>query len=277
MKKFKNIIYIAILSLLVVSCEDNTDSITNPGALTTVPQEVKVGFIDDNTSAELEEGQTTSYKVGMPVAIDGTVIISINVSSSDGEVEAVFPTSITLEEGQSAKYFDVIPKDDGVSESETYTVEITDVQVSFNTATEFFLHNGDVSRTIVVKDIPIPPTPIDTTVGDVGITLTWGDASRDMDLYLVVGDQDLGGTIVDYSEGITTTEQVTMLSTTLDGTYSVYINQFAFTADVDYIMTFDYPDAQQQVMSGTATQDGFVFTFTKTTSGAVVTYLVNQL
>ena len=115
------------------------------------------------------------------------------------------------------------------------------------------------------------------TVGDVGITLTWGDASRDMDLFLVTGDQSLTGTVLDFSWGTTTTEAVALSSSVPDGVYSLYIDQYQFTADVDYTMTFDYPDGQQQVMGGTSTDDGFVFTITKTTSGAVVTYLVNQI
>ena len=80
MKKFKNIIYIAILSLLVVSCEDNTESVTNPGEFSGDGiTEVKVGFTDNNLSTELTEGEKVTYSIGMPIKIKGDVKVSINI------------------------------------------------------------------------------------------------------------------------------------------------------------------------------------------------------
>ncbi|MDA9339714.1 hypothetical protein N9Q68_01950, partial [Polaribacter sp.] len=102
MKKLKNILYIALFSLLAVSCEDNTDSITNPGELSPLPQEVKVSFTDDNATSSPYEGETITYRLEMPFAITGTVDVTIAVTSSDGTVEADYPTSFTFVDGQSA-------------------------------------------------------------------------------------------------------------------------------------------------------------------------------
>ena len=278
MKKFKNIIYIAILSLLVVSCEDNTDSITNPGALTTVPKEIKVSFTDDNTSVQLTEGETASFRVGMDSAIDGTVVISINVSSSDGAVEAVFPTSITLEEGQSAVLFDVTPKDDAVAENETYTVEITDVQVNFNSDTEFFVHNGDISRTIAVKDIP---TPIVTTVGDFTFNFTWAGAGNDLDCRLL----DWPPTTI-FDTGYTTTpgESVTLLSGVPDGDYVFTLRPWTVVdSSIDYTIETVAPTETRfysgnfMNLTGGWSMEFVVLEINKTTSGGTVTYMINQL
>lgn len=275
MKNFKYLLYIFAMSLLVVSCDDNTDSVTNPGTFT-LPEEVKVSFTDTNPNPEVTEGDMTSFRIGMNQAINGEVTVSLSITSSDGGVEATYPTSVTLENGEAAKYFDITPTDDGIAESgEVYTVTITGVDVEFEDgSTQYYVYNGDYSRTITVKDIPVP---IVTTVGDVDVVLTWADASRDMDLFLVTGDQDLFGTIVDSSLGFTTTEATVFPGAAPDGIYSVYINQYGFTADVDYTMTFTFPDGQQRIVNSTISADGFVFTFTKSTAGADVTYNITEL
>ncbi len=275
MKNFKYLLYIFAMSLLVVSCDDNTDSVTNPGTFT-LPEEVKVSFTDTNPNPEVTEGDATTFRLGMNQAINGEVTISLSITSSDGAVEATYPTSVTLENGEAAKYFDISPTDDGIAESgEVYTVTITGVDVQFaDGSTEYYVYNGDYSRTITVKDIPVP---IVTTAGDVDVVLTWGDASRDMDLFLVTGDQDLFGTIVDSSLGFTTTEATVFPGAAPDGVYSVYINQYGFTADVDYTMTFTFPDGQQRIVNSTISADGFVFVFTKSTSGTDVTYNITEL
>ncbi len=275
MKKFKYLLYIFAMSLLVVSCDDDTDSVTNPGTFT-LPEEVKVSFTDTNPNPEVTEGDMTSFRIGMNQAINGRVVISLSVTSSDGAVEATYPTSVTLENGEAAKYIDFAITDDGIAESgEVYTVMITGVDVQFaDGSTQYYVYNGDYSRTITVKDIPVP---IVTIAGDVDVVLTWADASRDMDLFLVTGDQDLGGTVIDASLGFTTTEATVFPGAQPDGVYSVYINQYAFTAVVDYTMTFRFPDGQERIINSTITQDGFVFTFTKSTSGADVTYNITEL
>ena len=270
MKKLKNILYIALFSLLAVSCEDNTDSITNPGALSPLPQEVKVSFTDDNATSSPYEGETMTYRLEMPFAITGTVDVTLAVTSSDGTVEADYPTSITFVDGQSAVYFDVTPADDGVSEDEIYTIAITGVSFSND---NYFAWTGESLRTIEVKDMPHP------SEGPVEITLNWTDTSRDMDLYLIEGNQVLGGTLLDYSF-YDFPESVTLSDGTPDATYSIYIDQYVFTVPVDFTMTFDYPEPAlaSEVFTGTVSSSGFVFTFTKTTSiNGVVSYSVTQL
>ena len=261
---------------MVVSCgQDEVDSVTNFGEFTGLEQ-VKVRFNDDNTNPVLFEGETTSFRLGMPAAVDGKVTVEMEVTSTDGSVEAVFVNPVVFERGQSEIVYDFTPTDDGIDESgEVYTLTIKDITVELaNGSTEFFTFAGDNTRTITIKDVP---TPVVTTPGDVQVVLTWGEASRDMDLFLVTGDQNLSGTVIDSSLGFTTTESTTLPGSQADGIISVYINQWAFTADVDYTMTFTFPDGQQKVYDSTVTQDSFVFTMDKTTSGSDVTYNITEL
>lgn len=274
MKQFKYLLFAFIISLFISSCEENTDSVTNPGTLT-LPTEVKISFTDANPNPEVTEGDTTSFRIGMNQAINGRVVISLNVTSSDGVVEATFPTSITLENGQAATYFDFSPDDDGEIESgEAYTITIADVDVQFEDPnTPYYLYNGDYTRTITVRDIP---TPIVTTVGDVAAILTWSEP-RDLDLWLITGNQDFGGTVIDNSLSISQIETAYFPTTLPDGEHSVYINQYGFTAPVNYTMTFVFPDGQQRAYNSIVTQDSFVFVISKSSSGTNVTYNITEL
>ncbi|MCI2229964.1 hypothetical protein MC378_12370 [Polaribacter sp. MSW13] len=279
MKKIKNIIYIAILSLLVVSCEDNTDSVTNPGELNGDNLiEVKVGLTDDNLSAELVEGETTSFRLEMSSILDGEVTVSLNVTSSDGDAEATFPTTLTFQNGQRAMLFDVTALDDGISESEKFTLEITNVEVDLNTNQDYYVHLGDTTRTISIKDIP---TPIVTTVGDLSFTLNWS-GSNDLDFFLF----DSTGSIVDVSWASSTVsgETVTLAGAAADGDYTV--EMWAWTvndASIDYSVDVVAP-TETQIFSGNFSgltgvygSQLIVLEVNKSTAGGTVTYTINQL
>lgn len=278
MKKIKNIIYIAILSLLVISCEDNTESVTNPGEFNGDNLiEVKVGFIDTNTSAELTEGEKTTFKLGLSTIINGEVKVSINVKSSDGNVEGTFPSTITLVNGQRAVFFDVTTKDDGVVESETYTVEITNVEVNLNTNTEFFVHTGDDSRTIKVKDIP---TPIVTTVGDFTFNFTWSGSS-DLDCRLVDSPPT---TQYDTGYSVSPGESVTLPSNVPDGDYLFRVRPWRVDdASIDYSIAAVAPTETRTYsgnfmnLTGSWSMEFVVLEINKVTTGTVVTYTMNQL
>ena len=280
MKKFKNIIYIAILSLLVVSCEDNTESVTNPGEFSGDGiTEVKVGFTDNNLSTELTEGEKVTYSVGMPIKIKGDVKVSINITSTDGDAEATYPSSVTIVEGVKTAYFDVIPKDDGVVETESFKVEITNVEVSLNNSQEnYFVHLGDNSRTISVKDIP---TPIVTTAGDFVFNFTWSGATNDLDCRLVNNPPTL-----QYDTGYSTTpgETVTLVDAVPDGDYLFRVRPWTVNdTSIDYNIEIVAPTESRDYsgnfmnLTGGWSMEFVVLEINKSTNGAVVTYTINQL
>ena len=277
MKKIKNIIYIAILSLLVVSCEDNTESVTNPGEYNgSSLTEVKVSFIDDATEKVVVEGAVTSLKIGMPNIVNGEVKITINVKSSDGEAEVNYPSTITLLEGQVATYFDVTPTDDGVAETEVFTVEITNVEVNLNTNQEYFVHIGDSSRTLNI----IEPT-ITTTAGDLTFDFNWsGVNDLDIRLYNSSGNLIDQGIVWSTASG----ESVDLAGATPDGDYVMEVWPWTVNdASIDY--TYDII-APTETITYTGTFTNLIGSWNgpftsleikKVTSGATVYYVINQL
>jgi hypothetical protein len=274
MKKIKNIIYIALFSLLAVSCEDNTGSITNPGELSPLPQEVKVSFTDENATSSPYEGETMTYRLEMPFAITGTVEVALSVTSSDGTVEAEYPTSITFVDGQSAVYFDVTPTDDGVVEEEIYTIAITGVSFSND---NYFAWTGENSRVMGVRDVP---TPIVTTAGDFTFNFTWSGSS-DLDCRLVDNP-----TVSVLDAGYTTSpgETVTLVDGVPDGDYLFRVRPWTVSdASIDYTIEIVAPTETRSYsgtfldLEGGWSMEFVVLEINKATSGATVTYTINQL
>lgn len=276
MKKIKNLVYIALLSLLVVSCEDNTESITNPGELNS-PQEIKVGFTDDNATVEVTEGDTASFRLAMPAAVTGTVEVSISVTSSDGAVEATYPSTITFVDGQSAVLFDVTPTDDATVETEVYTVEITGINVDLDSGGPYYVHTGENSRMIQVKDIP---TPIVTTAGDFVFNFTWSGSS-DLDCRLLDNPPAF---IYDTGYSTTPGETVTLVDGDPDGDYLFTVRPWSVSdASIDYNIEVVAPTETRNYsgnfmnLTGGWSMEFVVLEINKTTSGATVTYTINQL
>ncbi|MFY0604521.1 MAG: hypothetical protein JXQ93_11255 [Flavobacteriaceae bacterium] len=277
MKKFKYILYIFVLSLFVVSCEDNTESITNPGSFT-MPEEVKVSFTDTNMNPQVTEGDATTFRIGMNQAINGTVSVSLSVTSSDGSVEATYPAPVVLEDGQSAVYFDFIPTDDGMVEAETYTITIDGIDVQFEDgSTVYYAYNGDNSRTVRVKDIP---TPIVTTVGDLTFNFTWAGAGNDLDCRIL----DFPPTTI-FDTGYSTTpgESVTLDAATPDGDYILTIRPWTVVdASIDYNIDIVVPTETRPYsgnfmnLTGGWTMEFIVLQVNKATVGSVVTYTVTH-
>ena len=274
MKKLKNILYIALFSLLAVSCEDNTDSVTNPGELSPLPQEVKVSFTDDNATSSPYEGETMTYRLEMPFAITGTVDVEISVTSSDGTVEADYPSSITFVDGQSAVFFDVTPTDDGVTEDEVYTIAITDVSFSND---NYFAWTGENSRVMGVRDIP---TPIVTTAGDFTFNFTWSGSS-DLDCRLVDNPPAF-----QYDTGYSTSpgETVTLVDGVPDGDYLFRVRPWIVSdSSIDYAIEVVAPTETRNYtgtfldLVGGWSMEFVVLEINKATTGATVTYTLNQL
>lgn len=277
MKKLKYILYVFVMSLLVVSCEDNTESITNPGSFT-MPEEVKVSFTDTNPNPEVTEGETTSFRIGMNQAITGKVVVSLEVTSTDGGVEATYPTTVTLEDGESAKYFDFTPTDDGNVESEVYTITITGVDVQFaDGSTKYFVYNGEYTRTVTVKDVP---TPIVTIVGDLTFNFTWAGAANDLDCRILDWPAT---TIFDTGYSTTPGESVTLDAATPDGDYVLTIRPWTVAdASIAYNIDIVVPTETRSYtgtflnLAGGWTMEFVVLQVNKSTSGGVVTYTVTQ-
>jgi hypothetical protein len=120
--------------------------------------------------------------------------------------------------------------------------------------------------------------PYAANPGNLRIILRWNDSSRDLDPRIKTGANNTGTTI-DGSYGSTTTEIVDFPETTADGMYYYYINEFAFTADVDITVYFVEPDGTNHVFNMVVHNDSDVMTFTKTTDAGTgaITYAYTVL
>lgn len=278
----KNIKYLSLLLfsiMLLVSCgQDDVDSVTNPGELTPT-SEVNVGFVDSNYESLVIEsgGPALDFTIGTnvnPLGLD--ISVTFGMSSSDGSPEGVaYPQTVVIPADESSVDIQISFSNDDVAEgfiAEVYTFEILNIE--YAGSYDYYLTPGELSREISVidsePDFTTPPGPVE-------IRVTWDDFFKDLDIFLITGDQDLQGTILDDSQGITSTEIVT-LPTTEEGVFSLYMYEWNFDYPADYDVTFTFPGGRVETFEdATITQDSFQFTLTKANFGAQVGYRITQL
>jgi hypothetical protein len=279
----KNIKYLALLfSLtLLISCgQDDVDSVTNPGEWTPT-SEINVGFTDTNGGQIVLENDPTAvpltFSVGTNINPLGLPItVSLGISSSDGSPEGVsFPATVIIPADETSVEVSVSFSDDGVAEGfaeEIYTLEILDV--AFGTSDVYYLTPGELTRKISVvdsePDFTAPPGPVQ-------ITVTWSNPVKDLDIFLITGDQDLGGTQLDDSQGVTTTEQMT-LPADEEGVFSVYMYEWNFDYPAEYDISFTFPGGQVETfLDAKIESDSFQFTMIKASLGSQFGYRITQL
>ena len=113
--------------------------------------------------------------------------------------------------------------------------------------------------------------------GSVEITVTWSDSSKDLDIFLIEGNQDLGGALLDDSQGTTTTEQV-VLSADEEGVFSLYMYEWSSDYPVEYDISFTFPGGRVETFTDAKIQDdSFQFTLIKASLGAQFGYRITQL
>ena len=285
MKNIKLSICAVLLSLGFVACESE---ITEPVVgTTTSTQHVTLGFTDDsNGTTILEDGGQSTITVSLSSVLPYDAMVELEVTSSDyslesdGIAEVSYDNVITIPagstSGSSTFTFVNDEKDDAL---ETYSIGIKNTTTASTLTTHYITLVADeaqTSRSLVVVDAL--PTTIETTAGVVDVDLQWADGSRDMDFYLMTAmERPTLGNTIDFSEGLTTTESVALPDTADDSTYYLFINQYQFVADVDYTVTFTFPDGQTHVISSTVNDDTHVASFDKVTDGNTVKYIITKL
>lgn len=277
MKQIKKLLFVGVLAL-ITSCS-NDDFGPVEGTLTPTTQ-IEVSFSDANNGQTVTESEMITYTVALSNEATQNLTVEFTVSSSDGTTdtngeEVTFTNPLVIPAGTTSVDLPVTFNDDMVLDTaETYTITISNVTPTLPDA---YILLGDATRTAVVEQAPAVVT---TTAGDVKVSLGW-TAARDMDLHIFDGaptdPRPPYSSAIYSSAGSANPETVIYQSSRADGVYSVFINQWAFTADVDYTMTFDFPDGQQLVYDSTVTMDSYVFTMEKVTNGSDVTYTIVQL
>ena len=279
----KNIKYLALLfSLtLLISCgQDDADSVTNPGEYTPT-SEVNVGFTDTNIDQMVLENDPTAdpltYTIGTNInPLDVDITLTLGITSSDGSPDgASYPQTVIIPAGESSVDVQLSFSDDGVAEGfaeEIYTFEILDVD--FGSSDVYYLTQGELTRNITVidsePDFTAPP-------GAVEISVTWSNAAKDLDVFLVTGDQDLGGVLIDDSQGVTTTEQV-VLPADQEGVFSLFMYEWSSDYPVEFNVSFTFPGGLVETFTDVKIQDdSFQFTLIKASLGTQFGYRITQL
>jgi hypothetical protein len=278
MKNFK---YLAVLLsfTLFISCgEDDVESITNDGTFTET-SEISIGFSDSNDGLLLlEAGGTADYTISTNVpAMSSDMVITLSMTSSDGSVEATFPTEVTIPAGDTSVTFTCTLLDDGVmGDTEIYTVSIDNAVIQGDT-TGFYLTTSEVSRTMnIVDTLPIVVT---TTPSDVDFNFTWTGGS-DLDIRI----QDAGMNDIDTGYSVTPGETVTLGQADPDGVYTLSVRPWSVADPTsDWTVEFVSP-AGTETFTGTVTLGGgfwadefIILEIEKETDGATVTYTFTEI
>ncbi len=282
MKNIKYFVFLLSLSLMISCGQDDVESITNLGTLTST-SEISVGFIDTNDNQlVLESGGAVSFTIGLSVnPLDVDTEVTLGITSSDGTIDgAGFPASVTIPAGATTAQVDVTFSDDGVSEGaipETFTLEILDAD--FGGSTVFYLTAANLNRTINVADEL--PFMVTTTPADVDFNFTW-TGTHDLDCRIL----DAGLATISTGYSVTPGETVTLDQTDADGVYTLTIRPWSVTsASTDYTFEFVYPTGSEMFTGTQALGPGFwaeeftILEITKATNagGTEVTYTIIEL
>lgn len=269
-----------IVGVLFTSCE--TDDATANEDLVNAVGQTKVEFVDQNNGLSiLEDGGTVAFELRLNSPLPYDAIVTIDVTSSDGSLETTsgvtevtYDSTINIQAGGTGANVLLTFADDTLDDgSEIYTVSIVNVEPADGVfpLTSFVL-GGDLSREVGVFDF----LPLFTIEGDVDISLTWA-SGQDMDLELYAGNQSTSNQ-VDGSYSVGSVETVTLPSGSTDGDYSVWIEEWlGLSAPVDFTLTLRFPDNQQEVFTGTVTQDGFYLVINRATVGSSIAYSFTEL
>ena len=278
MKNFKYLAVLLTFTLFIACGEDDVDSITNDGTFSPV-SEISIGFSDSNDGLLLlEAGGTADYTITHSIgALPSDMVITLEMSSTDGSVEATFPATVTIPAGQTSVSFTCTLIDDGVAgDAETYTLSISDAEIQGDSS-GYYLTTADGTRTMDIVDSL--PVIVVTTPSDVDFNFNWTGAS---DLDIRIRDEALN--TIDTGYSVTPGETVTLSQTDADGIYLVSIRPWS-VADPTSDWTLDFVSpAGTETFTGTVTlgagfwADEFnVLEVEKVTSGATVTYTFTEL
>lgn len=215
-----------------IGSDDYEDVLSNQS-----PQQSTV-FIETDDAAQIARGALINSEQTIEVGINnsqtGDLTVSFNVTK-DGAA-AVEGVDYDLDDSviESGEYF-------GSSIVTFYTEGRYEVTVN----------SAGTLKVVGNKAIFLVPEPVPVT-----FTLKWDDNFYDYDMYLVTGNQDFGGDILEASFGTTTTE--TFNANPSIGFSSIYIDDYwNDNASIPCVLTIDV-DGDEQVFNITMDMDKWV-------------------
>jgi hypothetical protein len=246
MKNFNNIYKLLLVLPLIfmVSCDDSDDIVDVFTNTTTTAENTVFIETDDTSAMELTvvgPNEATSIIVGVNNALDTDTTVSFSVSKDGGAA--------------------VLGTDYSISDATIFADAMTGTgSITFLTDGKFEVMAASSSNASLVvvqnKAIFLVPSPTPVTV-----TLTWADAGYDLDIEFDVMTEtwNWSGTTLTGSYGYTNSESMT--ASLINGNFAIWINEWAFTGDVDYTMEVETVNGTE-TFTGTVTQDSWVLWFT---------------
>lgn len=270
MKNLKYILYFFTLALVFSCGEDDIDSVTNDGVVTDSRQ-VTIGFTGvDTDDFILEDGGTATYTFALSEALPSDATVTFAMNSDDGSAEATFGT-VVVPQGDTTGSVTVTFTDDGVADSEEFnTFSIWNVEYT-TTPSIYLTYDGSVRTSTVFDVLPIF---IDTTAGNVDITLDWA-TGEDLDLYLRDEPGFAGGNPNFAFSWFSQPETMTMAGGLSDAVYYIGVDNFLVSPPftVACTLTLDFPDGQTVDVLDQLTIQTWV-KVTKTTTATGVRYII---
>lgn len=263
---------IMAIALMVTSCTINDDYPVEARATT----DVTVSTV----AIDMYAGEGTDFRFGFQSSQALAQDMLVEYTTSTGSMGSVImPAGTTMSAPVTASF-----PDDG-----EYTFEgvektmMVDMNISVMNKPDDINVSGSGSISVTVFD-KLPVTEADK----LNILVDWiggPDSSRDMEVFLISGDQDVFGSVLGYSDTFGANnrwEEVSFAESNPDGTNSYYLREYYGVYPVTYKIFIRESSGALTMMDGTMDSGplyggAWIFTFDKVTSGSDVSYTFNQL
>jgi len=287
MKKIKYIFSLLLLSIAVISCDNNINS--NAEGTFTEVSEVSIGFVDHNDNQTiLEDGGTVTFDVALSKALEVDAEVTMSITSSDGSLstsginEVSFASTANIPAGSTTASFTFTFADDGLSDNmEVYTVTIGNLTTDSVLTQQYVTVDASVGankRTVNVAD-SLPITVV-TTPADVDFNFSWVGNANDLDCRI----RNSSGTTIDTGYSVSPGETVTLPQAAADGTYIFSIRPWTVaSASISFSVDFVSPAGTETFNGTLLNATGFwsmeipYLQIDKVTNGGVVTYTLIKI
>ncbi|MBN8566695.1 MAG: hypothetical protein J0M25_08190 [Flavobacteriales bacterium] len=284
MKKIINIFYVAVLTSMFVSCEQNDRISGSPEQNDDI---VTLTGVISSSEASVVAGQTISFTATIPQTFEGDVDVEATAILPNGVKTTSF---VTIPAGQTTATGEIeVPASEApvlMPFNNNMKLFLSAILLSVGEeGTHYLLNSNELSLDFGDSETPA------ANITRLQVRFDWkgpyGEAENDLDLYLLRLNPDNSLTVVGTGFTGTRYENGAILNTAVDGTYIVAAESYTLTygselGSLPYRYVLRYPDNSVKTFAGTFTdftEGDFVevLQIVKTTVDGVVSYNVTQL